>query len=78
MSVGSVSYVASSFASMLPEAPSEQPKPCSLQEPYIHVELTHDLLDARIVMNRVRSSQAGAIVLFAGTKPVVVLVASYN
>lgn len=38
-----------------------------MQEPGLYVALTHDLLDAAALMNRVRSPAAGAIVLFAGT-----------
>ncbi|KAF1983796.1 Molybdopterin biosynthesis MoaE [Aulographum hederae CBS 113979] len=38
-----------------------------LEEKNIHVELTHDLLSATAIMDRVRSPKAGAIVLFAGT-----------
>jgi len=33
----------------------------------IYVALTYDVLDAKIIMDRVRSPQCGAIVLFAGT-----------
>ena len=32
----------------------------------MHVELTHDTLDAISIIKKVRSPQAGAIVLFAG------------
>lgn len=32
-----------------------------------YVALTHDHLDAKAIMDRVRSPKAGAIVLFAGT-----------
>ncbi|KAJ9155206.1 hypothetical protein NKR23_g1787 [Pleurostoma richardsiae] len=38
-----------------------------IQEENCHVQLTTEHLDAKVVMNRVRSPQAGAIVLFAGT-----------
>ncbi|KAI4604323.1 Molybdopterin synthase catalytic subunit [Pestalotiopsis sp. 9143b] len=38
-----------------------------LQEEGCYVGLTHDLLNVQNVMDRVRSPQAGAIVLFAGT-----------
>lgn len=37
-----------------------------LQEDDYYVALTHDHLDAKAVMDRVRSPKAGAIVLFAG------------
>lgn len=37
-----------------------------LQEEGCYVGLTHDLLNVQNVMDRVRSPQAGAIVLFAG------------
>jgi molybdopterin synthase catalytic subunit len=37
-----------------------------LQEDECFVALTHDLLDAKAMMDRVRSPKAGAIVLFAG------------
>lgn len=39
----------------------------SLESPGIYVALTHDALDAKPIMDRVRSPQAGATVLFAGT-----------
>ena len=32
-----------------------------------YVALTHEVLDAKAIMDRVRSPKAGAIVLFAGT-----------
>ncbi|KAH6656530.1 Molybdopterin biosynthesis MoaE [Truncatella angustata] len=38
-----------------------------MQEEGCYVSLTHEYLNAQDVMNRVRSPQAGAIVLFAGT-----------
>ncbi|KAI1246111.1 hypothetical protein MGN70_013008 [Eutypa lata] len=38
-----------------------------LQEDGSYVALTHNLLNAQSIMDRVRSPQAGAIVLFAGT-----------
>ncbi|KAK7750042.1 hypothetical protein SLS62_008035 [Diatrype stigma] len=38
-----------------------------LQEDGTYVALTHDHLNAQSIMDRVRSPQAGAIVLFAGT-----------
>ncbi|CZR58453.1 related to molybdopterin synthase large subunit [Phialocephala subalpina] len=38
-----------------------------LQEEDCYVALTHDNLDAKSMMDRVRSPKAGAIVLFAGT-----------
>lgn len=37
-----------------------------IKEDGVSVALTHELLDARAVMNEVRSPKAGAIVLFAG------------
>jgi molybdopterin synthase catalytic subunit len=37
-----------------------------LQEGDYYVALTHDCLDAKAMMDRVRSPKAGAIVLFAG------------
>lgn len=33
-----------------------------------YVALTHDLLDVKGIMDRVRSPEAGAIVLFAGER----------
>ena len=36
------------------------------EEDNIHVELTYSPLDSATTMNRVKSPQAGAIVLFAG------------
>lgn len=44
-----------------------EPTPTALQEPGLYVALTHDPLDPAALMDRVRSPQAGAIVLFAGT-----------
>ena len=41
----------------------------SIREDGISVALTHGLLDARAIMNEVRSPKAGAIVLFAGQYP---------
>ncbi|KAM3068479.1 hypothetical protein ACMFMG_009619 [Clarireedia jacksonii] len=38
-----------------------------LSEANCYVALTHDHLDAKVMMDRVRSPKAGAIVLFAGT-----------
>ncbi|KAH9888651.1 Molybdopterin biosynthesis MoaE [Xylariomycetidae sp. FL2044] len=38
-----------------------------LIEDYCYVGLTNDLLNVQQIMDRVRSAQAGAIVLFAGT-----------
>ena len=38
-----------------------------------YVALTHDTLYAKLMMDRVRSPKAGAIVLFAGTMSRVVL-----
>ena len=37
-----------------------------IKEEGVSVALTHGLLDARAVMNEVRSPKAGAVVLFAG------------
>lgn len=39
----------------------------SLESPGIYVALTYDPLDAKPIMDKVRSPQAGATVLFAGT-----------
>lgn len=39
----------------------------SLAEPNVYVSLTYDELDAKAVMDRVKSPKAGAVVLFAGT-----------
>ncbi|MCJ1473491.1 Molybdopterin synthase catalytic subunit [Lambiella insularis] len=36
-------------------------------EGHVHVELTHSTLDAIYIMKKVKSPQAGAVVLFAGT-----------
>ncbi|KAJ9618262.1 Molybdopterin synthase catalytic subunit [Taxawa tesnikishii (nom. ined.)] len=41
--------------------------PMQVEEEGVFVALTHDVLDAVAIMNRVRSPKAGAIVLFAGT-----------
>ncbi|RYP64831.1 hypothetical protein DL769_006506 [Monosporascus sp. CRB-8-3] len=43
------------------------PQISELQEDGCHVALTHDHLNVQSIMDRVRSPQAGAIVLFAGT-----------
>lgn len=43
------------------------PSATSLESPGIYVALTHDPLDAKPIMDKVRSPQAGATVLFAGT-----------
>ena len=40
--------------------------PQELSEGHCYVALTHDHLDAKAIMDRVRSPKAGAIVLFAG------------
>ncbi|SMQ56325.1 unnamed protein product [Zymoseptoria tritici ST99CH_3D7] len=53
-------------------APPDHPKQQfsgeqSLTEPNIYVSLTYDPLDATAQMARVKSPQAGAVVLFAGT-----------
>lgn len=40
--------------------------PTEFEEDGVFVALTHDTLDAVAIMNKVRSSKAGAIVLFAG------------
>jgi hypothetical protein len=37
-----------------------------LEDGTCYVALTHDHLDAKLMMDRVRSPKAGAIVLFAG------------
>ncbi|KAK4192512.1 Molybdopterin biosynthesis MoaE [Podospora australis] len=59
---------------MTTEPPSEAPleeAPAStttaISHPDIYVALTHDLLNAQEIMDKVRSPEAGAIVLFAGT-----------
>lgn len=39
----------------------------SLVEQDIYVSLTYDELDAKSIMDRVKSPKAGAVVLFAGT-----------
>ena len=41
-------------------------KPFVIAKDNAHVELTHDTLDPVYIMNKVKSPQAGAIVLFAG------------
>lgn len=50
-------------------SPTMATDPCatSLESPGIYVALTHDPLDAKPIMDKVRSPQAGATVLFAGT-----------
>lgn len=40
-----------------------------LSEENCYVALTHDELDSKSMMDRVRSPKAGAIVLFAGKLP---------
>ncbi|EGZ77473.1 Molybdopterin biosynthesis MoaE [Neurospora tetrasperma FGSC 2509] len=42
-------------------------KPTEISEPGIYVALTHDHLNYQFVIDRVRSPEAGAIVIFAGT-----------
>jgi len=39
----------------------------SLSEQDVYVSLTYDELDAKSMMDRVKSPKAGAVVLFAGT-----------
>lgn len=39
----------------------------SLSEQDVYVSLTYDELDAKSIMDRVKSPKAGAVVLFAGT-----------
>ncbi|KAF4548512.1 Molybdopterin synthase catalytic subunit-like protein [Elsinoe fawcettii] len=39
----------------------------SQEDDNVYVSITHDVLDAKSVMDRVRSPQCGAIVVFAGT-----------
>ena len=39
----------------------------SLSKANVYVSLTYDELDAKALMDRVKSSRAGAVVLFAGT-----------
>ncbi|KAL1866469.1 hypothetical protein Daus18300_006704 [Diaporthe australafricana] len=46
---------------------TDDPSTTSLSEPGIYVALTHSSLDAKAIMDKVRSPGAGAIVLFAGT-----------
>lgn len=41
--------------------------PTELLEGNCYVALTYDLLDSKVIMDKVRSPKAGAIVLFAGT-----------
>lgn len=41
----------------------------SLSEPDVYVSLTYDELNAKSIMDRVKSPKAGAVVLFAGKKP---------
>ncbi|KAJ4386958.1 Molybdopterin synthase catalytic subunit, partial [Neurospora sp. IMI 360204] len=50
-------------------APSQQPaqEPTEISEDHIYVALTHDHLNYQSVIDRVRSPEAGAIVVFAGT-----------
>lgn len=49
--------------------PPLQDEPMEASSDNCHVALTHALLDAKQVMDLVRSPAAGAIVLFAGTSP---------
>jgi len=42
------------------------PQATEIQDEGCYVGLTHDHLNAQDIMDRVRSPQAGAIVLFAG------------
>ncbi|KAF6831801.1 molybdenum cofactor synthesis protein 2b [Colletotrichum musicola] len=46
---------------------SQEKGPWEVSEGACYVALTYDTLDAADIMNRVRSPQAGAIVLFSGT-----------
>ena len=48
----------------------------SLSEPNIYVALTHQTLDIPTTINRIRSPEAGAIVLFAGKPPLLPLIPS--
>ncbi|KAK1780514.1 molybdopterin-converting factor subunit 2 [Copromyces sp. CBS 386.78] len=55
-----------------PQAQQPQPQPQSsdpteISEPSIYVALTHDHLSYQSTIDRVRSPEAGAIVVFAGT-----------
>ena len=59
---------ASSSAGTLQEPPLKSAETCRLELPNIHVELTEKALDVKHSIDRVKSPQAGAIVLFAGTK----------
>ena len=63
---------ASSLAGTLQEPPLKTSETYSLEQPNIYVELTHKALDIKHSMDRVKSPQAGAIVLFAGTKSKVI------
>ena len=49
---------------------SDNPSPChhreEKEEEGISVALTHDILNPTLIMNKVKSPKAGAIVLFAG------------
>jgi molybdopterin synthase catalytic subunit len=49
------------------------PSTTELQEGHCYVALTHDHLNVQEIMDRVRSPQAGAIVLFAGIVPLFLL-----
>jgi len=49
------------------ETTSDSKKSSVVEEPGIYVALTEDELDPKFIMDRVRSPQCGAIVLFAGT-----------
>lgn len=48
---------------------SSLPPPQSMSEENIHVELTHEPLSITGTLDRVRSPKAGALVLFAGLLP---------
>ena len=52
---------------------SPKSAPQCIAEDNVYVELTDKNLDATIVMNQVKSPQAGAIVLFAGMLFLVVI-----
>ena len=58
---------------MLSENASEVGELHCLQEENIYVEITHNTLDITPFVNKVRSPQAGAIVLFAGMEHLISL-----
>lgn len=46
-----------------------QPQTRSTQDGKVSVQLTHDLLDVTAALARVKSPEAGAVVMFAGKLP---------